>query len=306
MTAEGPGRAWVAPLLAVLGTLGFSFKAILVKLAYAVEPVDPATLLALRMLYSAPLLVLMAWWAGRDAPPIERESWKKILWLGLVGYYLSSLLDFMGLRYITASLERLVLYLNPTLVVLLSALLYGTRITRRNMLALLLSYAGIVLVFWHDLRVSGDSSSVAIGGALVFASAVAYAMYLVGAGDLTRRLGSMRFTAWVMLASTAMVWAHFLAVQPVSALAVSARVHGIVLAMAVFSTVVPIWMIAEALRRMGANSASIVGTLGPVFTIGLGAMILGESMHLIQLFGAVLVLAGVLLVSIKARATTRA
>lgn len=302
MSAPASGPAWVGPLFAVLGTLGFSFKAILVKLAYAWEPIDASTLLMLRMLYSAPFFIVMAWWAGRDAPPIARSDWKKLVWLGLVGYYLSSLFDFMGLRYITAALERLVLYLNPTLVVLLSALLYRTRITRRNVTALALSYAGIVFVFWHDLRAGGDARALATGGALVFASALCYAFYLVGAGDPVKRLGSMRFIAWAMLASTAMIGVHFLVSQPLAALAAPARIHGLSLAMAVFSTVIPTWMMAEALRRIGANSASIVGSLGPVFTIGLGAMILGESTHLIQLLGAALVLAGVLLVSIKARA----
>ena len=290
---------WIGPLLAIVGTLGFSFKAILIKLAYAWHPIDATTLLALRMLYAAPVFLAMAWWASRGATPVSRPDLLRLVWLGLVGYYLASLLDFAGLKYITAALERLVLYLYPTMVVLLSAALYGKPVGRRALLALALSYAGIVLVFWHELRVIGDTRSLAIGGSLVFASAFCYALYLVGAGGVIERLGSMRFIALAMLASTVFVLAQFLLTRPLGALDVPLRIHLLALAMAVLSTVLPTWMIAEAIRRIGANTSSMVGSLGPVFTIGLGAMILAEPTHAIQLAGAALVLAGVLLVSLK-------
>ena len=295
-TAPVAGR-WIGPLFAIIGTLGFSFKAILIKLAYAWEPPDATTLLALRMLYSAPFFAAMAWTA-RGAP-IARPDVLRLLGLGFIGYYLASLLDFVGLKYITASLERLVLYLYPTMVVLLSAMMLGKPIGRRETLALALSYAGIVFVFWGDLRMSGDVRSLAIGGGLVFASAFCYAVYLVSAGGVIGRLGSMRFIAWAMLASTVFVLAQFAFTRPLAALDVPPRIHALVLAMAIFATVLPTWLIAEAIRRIGANHSSLVGSLGPVFTIGLGAMILGEAVHAIQLAGAALVLAGVLLVSLK-------
>jgi drug/metabolite transporter (DMT)-like permease len=288
---------WIGPVFAIVGTLGFSFKAILIKLAYAWHPVDAITLLALRMLYSAPFFVAMAWWAGRGASPIERADVVRLLWLGFVGYYLASLLDFMGLQYITAALERLVLYLYPTLVVLLSALVYRTPIGRRAGIALAISYAGIVLVFWHDLNVIGDTRALALGGGLVFGSALAYALYLVGSGGIIARLGSMRFIAWAMLGSTGFVLAQFVLTRPVAALDVPFSIHALSLAMAVFATVLPTWLVAEAIRRLGANQTSLVGSLGPVFTIALGAMILVEPTHPIQIAGAALVLGGVLLVS---------
>jgi drug/metabolite transporter (DMT)-like permease len=284
--------------------LGFSFKAILIKLAYREYPVDAITLLTLRMLYAAPLFLAMAAWAQRATPrmpPIARADWRRLVWLGCIGYWLASLLDFMGLQYITASLERLVLFLYPTIVVLLSALLLRQPITRRAVAALVLSYAGIALVFWHDIRFASDASATLLGGALVFASAVLYALYLVQAGGVITRLGSSRFIAWAMLASTVFVVAHFLLTRPLAALAVPRPIHAISLAMAVFSTVLPTWLIAESIRRMGANAASLVGSLGPVFTIGLGAMILGEPVHAIQLAGAALVLGGVLLVTLRPR-----
>ena len=295
--ASTAGR-WIGPLFAIVGTLGFSFKAILIKLAYMLDPPDATTLLALRMIYSAPFFIAMAWIA-RGTTPISRADWLRLLGLGFIGYYLASLLDFLGLKYITASIERLVLYLYPTMVVLLSALLFGKRIGRREIVALALSYAGIVFVFWSDLRVSGDVRPLAIGGSLVFASAFCYAVYLVSAGGVISRLGSMRFIAWAMIASTVFVLAQFALTRPLAALNVPLRVHAIVLAMAVFATVLPTWLIAEAIRRIGANHASLVGSLGPIFTIGLGAMILGEPIYAIQLAGAALVLAGVLLVSLK-------
>lgn len=296
-------RHWAGPACAVVGTLGFSFKAILIKLAYAASTVDAITLLALRMLYSAPLFVAMAWWSGRGAAPIARRDLAAIVGLGFLGYYLASLLDFMGLRYVTASLERLILYLYPTMVVVLSALFLGKPITRRAVGALVLSYAGIALVFRHDAAVAGDAGETFVGGALVFGSALAYAVYLVAAGGVIARIGSMRFTALAMLASTVFVLAHFAVARPLAALDVVPAVHLLAIAMAVFSTVVPTWLVAEAIRRMGANRTSLVGSLGPVFTIALGAMLLAEPLHPIQLAGAALVLGGVALVTMRPRSS---
>jgi drug/metabolite transporter (DMT)-like permease len=294
---------WQGPFLAVAGVLGFSFKAILIKLAYSWQGIDPTTLLALRMLYSAPFFVAMAWWSGRDAPPMGRHDALLLAWLGFIGYYIASLLDFVGLLYITAALERLVLFLYPTMVLLLSAALARRSITRRDVLALLVSYAGIIVVFWYDLDVTGNTRAVLTGGALVFGSAFFYALYLVQSGAIIARQGSMRFVAWAMLASTVFVLLQFALTRPIAALAVPPSIHALTLAMAVFSTVAPTWMIAEAIRRIGANTASLIGSLGPVFTIGLGAMILGETIHPVQLLGATLVLVGVLVVTMRPRGT---
>ena len=298
--AAAPSRRWVAPLIAVAGVLGFSFKAILIKLAYAWYPVDAVTLLALRMIYAAPLFVVMALWAGRRATgPLTRSDRRSLAWLGFIGYYLASLLDFIGLEYITAALERLVLFLYPTMVVLLSALIARTPITRRSVVALAVSYAGIVLVFAQSFTSSGEPRAIATGGALVFASAFLYALYLVQAGDVIKRLGSMRFISWAMLGSTVFVLGQFVLSRPLAALGVPASIHALAITMAVFSTVLPTWLIAESIKRMGANASSLVGSLGPIFTIGLGALILGEPLHWIQLVGAALVLSGVTLVTLK-------
>ena len=222
-----------------------------------------------------------------------------LVWLGFIGYYLSSLLDFIGLMYITAALERLVLYLYPTIVLVLSIVVRGRRVVPREVVALAVSYAGIALVFAHDLHFGGDAHALWFGGALVFTSAITYAVYLIGAGDVIARLGSMRFIAWAMLASSVFVFAQFALTRRVDTLAVPPSIYALSLAMAVFSTVLPTWLIAEAVRRLGANTSSLIGSLGPVFTIGLGAMILGEAVHWVQLAGAALVLAGVTLVTLK-------
>lgn len=297
-----PAQRWTGSLCAVGGVFGFSIKAIIIKLAYAWDPsVDAVTLLTLRMLYSAPFFIVMAWWSGRGAQPLTSGMWYRLMLLGFIGYYLSSLLDFMGLAYISATLERLTLFLYPTIVVLLSALWLKQAITRRAALALLLSYAGIALAFWHDLHVTGDTRAIVLGGSLVFASAILYAIYLVAAGPVIGRVGATRFIAWAMLASTVFVLLQFALTRSVSALAVPWSIHALSMTMAIVSTVVPTWLIAVAIRRLGASQTSLVGSLGPIFTIALGAIVLGESIQFLQLVGAALVLAGVMLVSRRPR-----
>ena len=296
------GTDWIGPLIAVVGVLGFSFKAILIKLAYAWASVDPVTLLALRMIYSAPFFVAMAIVARRRrAEPLTRRDWLGIVWLGFIGYYLASLVDFLGLQYVTAALERLMLYLYPTIVVVLSAIFLRQPITGRIVVALALSYAGIVLVFGRDLQLAGDPHAIWLGGALVFAGAFLYAVYLVGAVPVIARLGSLGFIALAMLASTVFVLAQFVATRPISDLAAPMRIQLLSLAMAVFSTVLPTYLIAEAIKRIGANRTSLLGSLGPLFTIAFGFWILDEPVHAIQLAGAALVLAGVTLVTLKPR-----
>jgi drug/metabolite transporter (DMT)-like permease len=300
------GAAWSGPTFAVVGVLGFSFKAILIKLAYAWSTVDATTLLTLRMLYSAPLFLAMAWWAGRGAPPLTRRDLAALAWLGFIGYYLASLLDFLGLAYISASLERLVLFLYPTIVILLTALLHRTRIAMRDVVAVAISYAGILVAFSQDLTIAQDPHDTLVGGGLVFASAVFYALYLVQSRATISRLGSMRFVAWAMIASTACIVAHYATTHPWPALAVPARIHMLSATMAVVSTVVPVWMVAEAIRRIGANASSLIGSFGPVFTIGLGALILGEPVTPVQLLGAALVLGGVAVVTLRPKTSAAA
>jgi drug/metabolite transporter (DMT)-like permease len=282
----------------LLAAIGFSAKAILIKLAYA-YPVDAATLLTLRLLFSLPFFVLMALWSKRDAQPLTRRQWGLVAALGFSGYYMASYLDFLGLTYITAGLERLILFLHPTIVVLLSAWLLKKRIGRRHVLALALSYGGIALVFTENLNFGAHAHETALGGALVFASGVIYAFYLIGAGEIVGKIGAMRFTAYAMLVACAVCIAQFLLTHEVRTLVLPAQVYWLTLSMAIVSTVIPAWLMAEGIRLSGANHAAMVGSVGPVATIFFGYWFLGEPITAIQIAGAVLVLAGVMLVSAR-------
>jgi drug/metabolite transporter (DMT)-like permease len=218
--------------------------------------------------------------------------------LGLVGYYLSSYLDFLGLQYITAALERLILFLNPTIVLIFSALLFKRRITRRDVMAIVLCYGGIALVFGHDAATQGGN--VVLGSFLVLLSALAYAAYLMGSGTLVGRVGSLRLASYAGLVSCVAVVTHYLVARaPALILSQPAEVYGLTLLMAAVSTVLPIVLMAEGIRRIGASHASIIGSVGPIATIFLGFVFLGEEVTAIQLLGAGLVLAGVLAVSIR-------
>lgn len=298
-----PEAAWFGPVCALLGALGFSGKAIFAKLAYAAGPVDAVALLALRMLFSLPFFAIMIGWSrlDRNQAPIARRDWFTIVWLGFTGYYLASFLDFWGLEYVSAGLERLILFLNPTIVVLLSMLVLKQRITRRTMAALALTYAGILLVFAHDLALTADIAALLIGGGLVFASAIAYAIYLVGNGEVIRRVGSIRFTAYAMPVSAVFALLQFVLTRPLSALDLPATAYWMIAGIAVFSTALPIWLTNEAIHRIGAGRVAMIGTSGPILTIGMGALFLGETITLVQLAGAALVTAGVVLVSFARR-----
>jgi drug/metabolite transporter (DMT)-like permease len=251
------------------------------------------------MLFSAPLFVLVALWAAKHVPqaPLATADARNIVILGVIGYYLSSYFDFLGLQYITAALERLLLFVHPTFVVLLSALLFGRRITGRDVAAIALSYLGIGLVFGHDVMT--QEGNVLLGSAWVLLSAFLYATYLIGSGRLVHRVGTLRFASYAGLVSCLAVVAHYAIARDVHVIFTQPpAVYGYGVLMAVVSTVLPIILTSEGIRRLGASHASIVGAVGPVATIFLGAIFLGEAITALQLAGAALVLAGVLAISL--------
>jgi drug/metabolite transporter (DMT)-like permease len=301
-----PERAPLTGTICVLlAAACFSAKAVIIKLAYA-HPVDATTLLTLRMLFSAPFFVLMALWSTRKAStqksgmkPLTRKQWISVLVLGFTGYYLASYLDFLGLQYITAGLERLILFLYPTIVVLLSAWWLKKPIRRHHIIALLLSYGGIALVFTENLGFGGHAHEVALGGALVFASGVVYSFYLIGAGETVGSIGAMRFTAYAMLVACAVSLLQFFLTHGATDLRLPREVYELALTMAILSTVIPAWLMSEGIRLTGANHAAMVGSIGPVVTIFLGYWFLGEPITTMQIVGGTLVLAGVALVSAK-------
>jgi drug/metabolite transporter (DMT)-like permease len=285
-------------LLVAIAAIAFSGKGVIIKLAYRYG-VDAVTLLALRMLFSAPFFALLGWWASR-ASAIERLSTRDhaaVLALGCVGYYLASYFDFLGLQHITAALERLLLFVHPTFVVLFSALLFGRQVTGRDVFAIVVSYAGIALVFGHDLAT--QPGNVALGSFWVLLSALFYAAYLIGSGRIVHRVGTLRFAAYAGLVSSVCVVAHFFATRPGELLlSQPLPVYGLSLLMAVVSTVLPIVLTMEGIRRVGASHASIVASVGPLATIALGAVFLGEAITWFQIAGAALVLTGVLAISL--------
>lgn len=290
-------------VLVIASAVAFSAKAIFVKLAYADDSVaaqaDPVTLLTMRMVLALPSFVLIAWWSARDAAySLTGRDWAALTGIGLMGYYGASLFDFWGLMYISAALERLILFLNPTLVVVISALAIGYRIQGRDLFALTISYAGIAMVFAHDLSISRDD--VILGSALVLISAFLYAGYLVGAGQMIKRIGSVRFAAYASIVSTVAIILHFLALRDVARLsAQSMRVWTLTGCMAVFSTVLPVVMMAEGMRRVGPSNAAMMSSIGPIATIFMGSAFLGERIAALQLAGAAMVMIGVVAISLK-------
>jgi len=282
--------------LAILAAFGFSLKAIFVKLAYAAAPVEAVTLLALRMAFALPVFLWVGLHSSRGAPQLSRRDWARVVILGLLGYYGASIFDFVGLRHISAGLERLILFTYPTLVILIGVLFLGQAIGRREWAALALCYVGIAAAFAHDLGMSRDTAAVWIGGGFVFASSLSYALYLSGSARMIVRLGTARFTALAMLVSTAATLLHFFATQPLAALVQPLPIYGYGLAMAILSTAIPVFAQSAAIRRIGSGRAALVGMVGPLLTIALGWWLLGEAISFWQMAGAALVIAGIALV----------
>lgn len=283
--------------LAIGAAFGFSFKAIFVKLAYLVPGgVDAVTLLALRMAFAAPVFGMVAL-RTRSGASLSPKQWAALVVVGLAGYYGASILDFWGLQYITAGLERLILFTYPTLTVLMGVLFFGKRLHRMELLAILLTYAGVAAAFAHDLHLAAEAKTVWLGAGLVFASSLSYAVYLSAGGQFILRLGSVRFTALAMAVATAGTLVHYLLARPWGdVLHQSWPIYALAFGMALVSTVLPVFMQSAAIRAMGAGPASIVGMVGPLATIFFGWLLLGETLSSWQIFGASLVILGVFLV----------
>jgi drug/metabolite transporter (DMT)-like permease len=281
-------------VLAILGAIAFSGKAIIVKLAYRYG-VDAVTLLMYRMLFALPIFAVMAWWSSRGKPPLSRKDWISVLWLGVTGYYLASYLDFAGLQYISAGLERLILYLNPTLVLLLGWLLYQRKVRPIQMVAMAVSYAGVLLVFAHEVTLEG--ANVALGTALVFGSAVSYAIYLTNSGELVPRLGSIRLVGLATSVACFCCLLQFVLLRPLSAALVAPEVIWLSLLNATLCTAAPVLMVMMAIERIGAGVTAQTGMVGPMSTILMGVFILGEPLNAWVVAGTALVLGGVFLVT---------
>lgn len=285
-------------LLAVAGAIAFSGKAIIVKLSYRYG-VDAVTIIMLRMLFALPFFVALGIWSERQTQALENPLSSRdvvgITALGVVGYYLSSYLDFLGLQYVSASLERLILYLNPTLVVLLGWLIFKKPVQPIRMLAMAVSYSGVLLVFVHELSFTG--TDVALGGALVFASALTYALYLLYSGQIVQRIGALRLVGWATSVACLCCIVQFLVLRPLSAADVPEQVLWLAILNAVLCTVAPVLMVMMAIERIGAALTAQTGMIGPMSTITLGVLVLNEPLNLWIGAGTLLVVVGVFLVT---------
>lgn len=278
-------------LLAVFGAIAFSGKAIIVKLAYR-HGVDAVTLIMLRMLFALPIFAIMAWWASRGKAALTRKDWLGVLGLGFTGYYLSSFLDFAGLAFVSASLERLILYLNPTIVMWLGLVLYQRRVTRRQIAGMAISYCGVVLVFGQEITAQGAHT--VWGAALVFSSAVCYSVYLVYSGELVRRLGALRLVGLATTVACLCCLLQFALLRPLgTALLVAPEVIWLSVLNATLCTAAPVLMVMMAIERIGASLAAQTGMVGPLSTILMGAVILGEPFTAWVAAGTALVIAGI-------------
>lgn len=287
-------------VLAFTGAVLFSTKAIIVKLAFARIQVDALSLLALRMFFALPFYVTAAWLASKKEPrAITRKQWAYIIILGIFGYYLSSLFDFVGLQYVTAGLERLILFLYPTFVVLINSLLFKQQVNTTQKVALMLTYIGIAIAYWGELNMDADNPDIVWGSFLIFLCAVTFSVYIAGSGRLIPKVGASRFTAYALLAATAGIFVHY-TIAGATAISQFSAIHmGYGLLLAIIATVLPTFMVANAMKRVGANNVAIISAIGPVSTIIQAHFVLHEHMAAAQWAGTLLVITGVLLIGWK-------
>lgn len=283
------------------GALCFSAKAVFVKLAYRYE-IDSISLLALRMLFSLPLFLLFAWWSSRSTNsaytrPAKRD-WLHIILVGILGYYLASMFDFLGLQYIDASIERLILFIYPTMVLLISAFWFKQKINTDQYIALVLTYIGVSLAFLCG-RDIGKSANFYLGGGLIFLSALTYAIYLIGSGRLLPRFGTLQFTSYAMTAASLAVLVHHGLIYQWHLFHFAPQVYYLSILIALISTVLPAFMVAEGIRLIGAGNTAIISSVGPVSTVVLAYLFLGERLNSWQVMGGFLVVGGVLLISLR-------
>ena len=293
----------IGALLIIIGSICFAGKAILVKYNYIHYHVDTVSLLALRMLFSAPFYLIILFFQNRkqsEVPKLTSKEWAWMLFIGLVGYYLASFFDFLGLSYITASVERLILFIYPTLVVILSAIFLKKPIHKVQYFALVVTYMGVAFAFVPDLRM-GLQKDLIIGSSLIFLSSLTYAIYLIGSGEMIPKVGALRFTCYAMLISTAMIIVHYSISVGGNLFAYKSAVYYLSITMAVFTTVIPSFMISEGIKRIGSGNASIIASIGPIATIIMANIFLHEIINSWQIIGTLIVLGGVLMISWKGK-----
>lgn len=287
-------------IFAFLGAILYSTKAVFVKLAYEYD-VDAVTLLLLRMLFSLPFYIGIAIYIARKSSgyKLTKKDYQQLFFLGIIGYYLSSFLDFKGLEYITASLERLILFIYPTIVVFIGYFFFKEKINRSQVIALVLTYIGIAIVFVGNVDITNQRNLI-IGSLLIVACAFLFAVYMVGSGQILPRIGTWRFTSYALMISSVAVILHYIIENKgIGNFDYPLPVFGYGLLMATISTVIPTLLISEAIRLIGASNVAIVGSVGPISTITLAWIFLDERLAFVQILGGVLVLSGVVFISVS-------
>ncbi len=290
-------------IIAFAGSILFSTKAIIVKKAFEQTHTDALTLLTLRMGFSLPFFIGAAILAAtkKDNVKLTGKHWASIVGLGIIGYYLSSLFDFMGLQYISAGLERLILFLYPGFVVLINAAVFKQKISGIQKIALALTYLGIAIAFFGELKIDFNNPRFIKGGLLIFMCAITFSIYIVGSGKIIPLVGATKFTAYTMLAATAGIFLHFLLAGNYGEVPAGNSFWGYGFLLAIIATVIPGFLISNAMKRIGSNNVAIVSSIGPVSTIIQAHFVLGERIFLEQVMGTILVIAGVLLTGWKGR-----
>ena len=288
--------------ICLLGAICFSTKAIFVKLAYRDTGIEAVPLLALRMIFALPFFVVSAVMASRKTFNVKftTRQWLFIATMGCLGYYVSSLLDFIGLKYVSAGIERLILFIYPTLVLIISAVVSNTKVNRWQWAAVAITYAGLLIAFLGEINLTANySSDFYFGSSLIFACALTYAVYLVGSGRMIPIVGAGKFNSYAMSFACVAVLMHYFFTSDQSLLDLPSRVYVYSISMALLSTVIPSYLITEGIKRVGSGNASIIGSVGPVSTIIQANIFLHEPIFALQVAGTLLVLTGVLLIGRK-------
>jgi drug/metabolite transporter (DMT)-like permease len=300
MIRPGSGYILAGIVISLLGAICFSTKAIVVKLAYLEYPVDAITLLAIRMLFSLPFFLVSAMFTSskKDNIRFTSKQWLQIALLGCFGYYVSSLLDFEGLKFVSAGIERLILFIYPTFVLLISAVWMKRKVRKVEWIAVVITYIGLFVAFASEATVQ-QGSNFYLGSALILICAVTYAIYIAGSGSLIPAVGAMKFNSYAMSFAAAAVLIHFIlkGTQSVVGLPLSIYAYGFF--MAVVSTVIPSYLVSISIKRLGANTTAIVASIGPVSTILQAYWLLGEPVSAMEIAGTGFILLGILLISWK-------
>lgn len=300
MSKQNTSPFFIGVIICLLGAICFSTKAIFVKLAYRDTAVDAVSLLALRMIFSLPFFLVSAgvYSSKENNVKFTNKQWMYVALIGCLGYYISSLLDFMGLQFVTASIERLILFIYPTLVLLMNSVLFKQKIKPIQWLAVILTYAGLLLAFFSEVDIdSSQNENFLWGSFLIFVCAFTYAAYIVGSGKLIPMVGAIKFNSYAMSFACVGVLLHFLVTSEQSLIELPAKVYTYSFLMAILSTVIPSYLVTLGIKRIGSDTAAIVGSVGPVSTILLAYFFLNESIFAMQIVGTAMILFGVLLVS---------